>query len=85
MVRKNDKPEQIKLRRPEKPRVPIRGKGSALVEIQKELVALRDDVGILMREREEDRAAELRRDKALEDVIAQGTKAIATKKGKAAK
>jgi hypothetical protein len=59
--------------------------GTTLVEVQKAIVRLHDDVGMLLREREEERAAELRRDEALEEVIKQGTKAIATKKGKAAK
>jgi hypothetical protein len=61
-------------------------KSTTLVEVQKALVRLHDDVGMLMREREEERAAELRRDEALEEVIKQGTKATATIEGaKAAK
>ena len=72
MVRRSEKPEQIKLRKPEKPRVPIRGKGSALVEIQKEVVKLREDVKILMRERDERLAVQAREQKALEEVIKQG-------------
>ena len=72
MVRKNEKPEQIKLRRPEKPRVPIRGKGSALLEVQKELVKVREDVKVLMRERDERLALQAREQKALEEVIKQG-------------
>jgi hypothetical protein len=61
-------------------------KATTLVEVQKAIVRLRDDVQTLTREREEERAAELRRDEALEEVIKQGTKATPTIEGaKAAK
>jgi hypothetical protein len=50
-------------------------KSTTLIEVQKAIVRLRDDLGMLTREREEERAAELRRDEALEEVIKQGTKA----------
>jgi hypothetical protein len=61
-------------------------KATTLVEVQKAIVRLRDDVGMLVREREDERAAELRRDEALEEVIKQGTKATVTIEGaKAAK
>jgi hypothetical protein len=63
-----------------------RTKSTTLVEVQKAIVRLHDDVQTLTREREEERAAELRRDEALEEVIKQGTKATVTIEGaKAAK
>jgi hypothetical protein len=61
-------------------------KSTTLVEVQKAIVRLHDDLGMLLRERKEERAAELRRDEALEEVIKQGTKATPTIEGaKAAK
>ena len=72
MVRKDAKTLQMKIRRSEQPRAPVRGKGSALLEIQKELVALREDVKILMRERDERLAVQAREQKALEEAIKQG-------------
>lgn len=56
-------------------------KATTLVEVQKAIVRLRDDLETLTREREEERAAELRRDEALQEVIKQGTKATPTIEG----
>jgi hypothetical protein len=56
-------------------------KSTTLVEVQKAIAKLRDDIGRLTKEREEERAAELRRDEALEEVIKQGTKAMPTVEG----
>jgi hypothetical protein len=56
-------------------------KSTTLVDVQKAIAKLRDDVGRLTREREEERAAELRRDEALQEVIKQGTKATPTTEG----
>ena len=69
VTRTEKKPEQIKLRRPEKQRAPVRGKGSALIELQKEIGALRKQVEVLWRDHEEQLAAEMLEREAWEEEI----------------